>query len=168
MCTNCTCLMHSCNYVVFEKFTCAYYHQIVLKSYYPNRIPLKCCMDYMQLHELELQRFHFVECDLGSAVNCLIMQPGQFAGTCIYHVEFGWVMFAFSLQNAFHYFSEYIQSDSEFWVVYYALIPLWKKHISKKDKTKQKRGKKTVDYFLNYPANWYVLNSFFTVTRQWI
>ena len=26
--TNCTCLMHSCNYVVFEKFTCAYYHQI--------------------------------------------------------------------------------------------------------------------------------------------
>ena len=40
--------MHSCNYVVFEKFTCAYYHQIVLKSYYLNRIPLKCCMDYIQ------------------------------------------------------------------------------------------------------------------------
>ena len=54
--------MHSCNYVVFEKFTCAYYHQIVLKSYYLNRIPLKCCMDYMQLHELALQRFHFVDC----------------------------------------------------------------------------------------------------------
>ena len=38
-------------------------------------------------------------------------------------------------------------------------------HFQKKDKTKQKRGKKktrieinlTVDYFLNYPANWYVL-----------
>ena len=36
-----------------------------------------------------------LECDLGSAVNCLIMQPGQFVGTCIYHVEFGWVMLAF-------------------------------------------------------------------------
>ena len=30
-----------------------------------------------------------LECDLGSAVNRLIMQPGQFAGTCNYHVEFG-------------------------------------------------------------------------------
>ena len=83
-----------------------------------------------------------LECDLGSAVNCLIMQPGQFAGTWIYHVEFGWVMLAFSLQNAFHYFSEYIQSDSEFWVVYYALIPLWKKHISKKKTKQNKRERK--------------------------
>ena len=33
-----------------------------MKSYYLNRIPLKCCMDYMQLHELALQRFHFVDC----------------------------------------------------------------------------------------------------------
>ena len=36
-----------------------------------------------------------LECDLGSAVNRLITQPGQFAGTCIYHVEFGRVMLTF-------------------------------------------------------------------------
>ena len=55
--------MQSCNYVIFEKFTCAYYHQIALKSYYLNSwIPLKCCMDYMQLHDLVLQRFHIVDC----------------------------------------------------------------------------------------------------------
>ena len=36
-----------------------------------------------------------LECDLGSAVNRLITQPGQFAGTCFYHVEFGRVMLTF-------------------------------------------------------------------------
>ena len=42
-------------------------------------------------------------------------------------------------------------------------------HFQKKRQNKTKeREKKTVEYFLNYPANWYVLNSFFTVTRQWI
>ena len=51
-----------------------------------------------------------------------------------------------------------------------SLNPSLKRTHFRKKKTKQNKreGKKTVDYFLNYPANWYVLNSFFTVTRQWI
>ena len=88
---------------------------------------------------------------------------------CIYHGEFGWVMLAFFIVKCLTIF---FRAYSEWqWILSGVLClnpSLKRTHFQKKDKTKQKRGKKTVDYFLNYPANWYVLNSFFTVTRQWI
>ena len=93
------------------------------------------------------------------------MQPGQFAGTCIYHVEFGWVMFAFFIVKCLTlFFRVYSEWKGILGGVLY-LNPSLKGLNFQKKKTKQnKRGKKSqdssqskVDYFLNYPANWYVL-----------
>ena len=62
-CTNCTCLMHSCNYVVFEKFTCA-------ELLTPNCIEklLSEQDSFKMLYVLHattwisMQRFHIVDC----------------------------------------------------------------------------------------------------------
>ena len=106
-----------------------------------------------------------LECDLGSAVNRLITQPGQYAGTCVYHVEFGWVMLAFFIVKCLTlFFRVYSEWKGILGGVLY-LNPSLKGLNFQKKKTKQnKRGKKSqdssqskVDYFLNYPANWYVL-----------
>ena len=40
-CTNCTCLMHSCNYVVFEKFTCAYLTPNCIEKLLPEQDSFK-------------------------------------------------------------------------------------------------------------------------------
>ena len=63
-----------------------------------------------------------LECDLGSAVNRLITQPGQFAS--IYHKAFGEFMLAFFFQCLTLFFRVFIyivnlysQSYRKFWMV---------------------------------------------------
>ena len=81
------------------------------------------------------------------------MQPGQFVGTCIYHEEFGWVMLAFFIVKCLTLFFR-VYSEWQ-WILSGVLClnpSLKKTHFRKKDKTKQKRGKKKSGLLFKLPS----------------
>ena len=117
----------------------------LLQGYYMYDYKLQVFPGFCQI--LDARTVHWWACVQKKCLTLecdhLITQPGQFAGTCIYHGEFGWVLLAFFIVKCLTLFFR-VYSEWQ-WILsgVLSLNPSLKRtHFQKKDKAKQKKGKK--------------------------